>query len=169
MEIVTERLLIVPCSLDLTKSLALYRKELEKRSPIKIPTDWPSSQLIGMLPFYIEQLESDQEEFGWGIWMIILYEEKRIIGDVMMKGKPQNGIVEFSYHVIREIGDDGLAFEAVEAMLDWLMQFHEVKSFLTECKAHDEKAIKVLERIGMKCTSKDGDFLYWELHHAVND
>jgi ribosomal-protein-alanine N-acetyltransferase len=122
-----------------------------------------------MLPFYIEQLESDQDEFGWGIWMIIMYEEKRIIGDVMIKGKPINGVVEFSHHVIKDILDEGVAFEAVEAMMDWLSQLHDVKSFLTECDAHDEKVIRLLERLGMKCTSKDGEFLYWELHHAVNE
>jgi ribosomal-protein-alanine N-acetyltransferase len=164
-EIVTERLLLVPCSLDLTKSLALYRKELEMRSPIKIPHDWPSSQLIGMLPFYIEKLESDQEEYGWGIWMIILYEEKRIVGDVIMRGKPTDeGVVEFSYHLIKDICDDGIAFEAVEAMIEWLIELHGVKSFLTECDIYDEKSIRLLERLGMKCTSKDGNFLYWELH-----
>ncbi|WP_246940310.1 GNAT family N-acetyltransferase [Bacillus pinisoli] len=169
MEIVTERLLLVPCSLDLTKSLVLYRKELEKRSPIKIPQDWPSSQLIGMLPFYIEQLESDQEEYGWGIWMIIMYEEKRIIGDFMMRGKPKNGVVEFSYHLVRNINDEGLAFEAVEAMMDWLIEVHDVHSFLTECEVQDHKAIRLFERLGMKCTSKDGEFLYWELHYADNE
>ncbi|NEY70370.1 GNAT family N-acetyltransferase [Bacillus mesophilus] len=122
-----------------------------------------------MLPFYIEKLETDQDEFGWGIWMIIKYEEKQIIGDVMIKGKPLNGVVEFSYHVVKELGDDGLAFEAVEAMMDWFMQLHGVQSFLTECEAHDQKAIRLLERLGMKCTDKDGEFLYWELHHAVSE
>lgn len=167
MEIVTDRLLLVPCSLDLTKSLALYRGELEKRSPIKIPRNWPSTELIGMLPYYIEKLESDQDEYGWGIWIIILYEEKRIIGDVMMLGKPLNGVVEFSYHLINEMLDDGIAFEAIEAMIEWLIVSNGVRSLLTECDIYDEKSIRLLERLGMKCTLKDGDFLYWELHHAV--
>ncbi|MFZ3588076.1 GNAT family N-acetyltransferase [Bacillus sp. DJP31] len=167
MEIVTDRLLLVPCSLDLTKSLALYRGELEKRSPIRIPHDWPSTQLIGMLPYYIEKLETDQAEYGWGIWMIILYEEKRIIGDVMMLGKPLDGVVEFSYHLISDIRDDGIAFEAIEAMIDWLIESNDVTSLLTECGIYDEKSIRLLERLGMRCTLKDGEFLYWELHHAV--
>jgi RimJ/RimL family protein N-acetyltransferase len=167
MEIITERLLLVPCSLDLIKSLALYRKELEKRSPIQIPHDWPGAELIGMLPYYIEKLESDSEEFGWGIWMIILYEEKRIIGDVMMRGKPTDGVVEFSHHLIQEIRDESIAFEAIEAMIEWFIESHGVKSILTECDKHDEKAIRLLERLGMKCTVKDGEFLYWELHHAA--
>lgn len=167
MEIITERLLLVPCSLDLIKSLVLYRKELEKRSPIIIPSDWPSADLIGMLPYYIEKLESDKEEFGWGIWMIILYEEKRIIGDIMMRGKPVEGVVEFSHHFIKEIVDESIAFEAIEAMIDWFIEGHSVKSILTECSTNDERSIRLLERLGMKCTLKDGAFLYWELHHAA--
>lgn len=166
MEIVTDRLLLVPCSLDLTKSLALYRRELEKRSPIKIPPNWPSTQLIGMLPYFIEKLESDQEEYGWGIWMIILYEEKRIIGDVVMLGKPLNGVVQFRYHLNNDMLDDGIAYEAIDAMIDWLNVSNGVRSFLTECDIHDEKSIRLLERLGMKCTLKEGAFLYWELHHA---
>ncbi|KAA0548061.1 GNAT family N-acetyltransferase [Bacillus sp. BGMRC 2118] len=167
MEIITDRLLLVPCSLDLIKSLAIYRKELEKRSPISIPTDWPSADLIGMLPYYIEKLERDKEEFGWGIWMIILYEEKRIIGDIMMRGKPVEGAVEFTHHLIKEIKDESIAFEAIESMIDWFIEAQSITSILTECNSNDEQSIRLLERLGMKCTVKDGAFLYWELHHAA--
>jgi [ribosomal protein S5]-alanine N-acetyltransferase len=168
MEIITERLLLVPCSLDLIKSLALHRKELEKRSPIKIPHTWPSPQLIGMLPYYIEKLEVDETEYGWGIWMIILFEEKRIIGDIMMRGKPtENGIVEFSYNLVGEIRDSSVAFEAIDAMMEWLVDAHQVKTILTECNMNDEKSIRLLDKLGMKCTNKDGEFLYWELNNAV--
>ncbi|MFD1735682.1 GNAT family N-acetyltransferase [Bacillus salitolerans] len=168
MEIITERLLLVPCSLDLTKSLALHRRELEKRSPIKIPTGWPSSHLIGMLPYYIEKLETDETEYGWGIWMMILYEEKKIVGDIMMKGKPtEDGVVEFSYNLVKDIRDSSIAFEAIEAMIEWLSEAHQVKTILTECDMNDEKAILLLDKLGMKCTVKDGNFLYWELNNAV--
>lgn len=77
-EIITDRLLIIPCSLDIAKSLIFHRKELETRSPIGIPCAWPSSAVRGMLPLYIEKLEENDQEYGWGLWLIILYNEKEL-------------------------------------------------------------------------------------------
>lgn len=163
-EIITDRLLIIPCSLDIAKSLIFHRKELEKRSPIEIPETWPSPFVKGVLPLYIEKLEVDESEYGWGLWLIILYDEKRIIGDLFMQGKPtKEGMVELRYHVHDKHLNSSIAYEAVDAFIEWLVIQKKVVKIKMECNEQNEYSIKLYEKLGMICTKKEGSFLMWEL------
>ncbi|QOR68433.1 GNAT family N-acetyltransferase [Cytobacillus suaedae] len=167
-EIFTDRLLIVPCSLDIAKSLVFHRKELEKRSPIIIPKGWPYPSVTGMLPIYIEKLENDESEYGWGLWLIINYAEKSIIGDVYVNSKPdENGTVHLSYTMVKDLEDSSLTYESMDALIEWMITQKDVKKVITECCDHNTESIKLFEKLGMRCTRKDGSFLKWELRKAI--
>lgn len=168
-EIITERLLIVPCSLEIAKSLVFQRAELEQKSPILFPVDWPSTAVTNLLPLYIEKLEKDKSEYGWGIWIVIDYTEKQIIGDVIFHGKPdKKGTIQVTYNMISDVKDDGLSYEACDALIEWRMTTHsKVKKIITECSENDHKSIKLFEKLGMRCTKKDRGFLTWEVWNAV--
>lgn len=167
-EIFTDRLLIVPCSLDIAKSLVFHRKELEKRSPIIIPEGWPYPNVTGMLPIYIEKLETDDSEYGWGLWLIINYAEKSIIGDVYVNGKPdQKGTVHLSYNMVKNLTDRSLTYESIDALIEWMITQKDVKKVITECCDNNTESIKLFEKLGMRCTRKDGKFLKWELLKAI--
>jgi [ribosomal protein S5]-alanine N-acetyltransferase len=162
----TDRLLLIPCSLDLAKSLILFRKELEERSPIDIPDNWPSDLLIGLLPLYIEKLERDQSEFGWGIWLVIDLIEKRMIGDILVDGKPDlNGSVRLSCNILENNSDYSLAYEGLEAMIEWMMMQKNVKKIMMECSVQHEQQIKLYDKLGLRCIKNDGWFLQWEIIH----
>jgi [ribosomal protein S5]-alanine N-acetyltransferase len=165
-EIMTDRLLLIPCSLDLAKSLILFRRELEERSPIDIPGNWPSDLLLGFLPLYIEKLERDQTEFGWGIWLVIDLIEKRIIGDILVEGKPDpSGLVRLCCNISDNNRDYSLAYEGLEAMIEWMMNQKDVKKIMTECGVEHEQQIKLYDKLGMRCIMNDGSFLQWEIVH----
>lgn len=163
-EILTNRLLIIPCSLDLAKSLVFHRKELNKRSPIEFPYYWPSSFVKGFLPYYIESLESNDEENDYGLWLIILYEEKKIIGDILMNGNPsKEGKVELDYHIEDKKLDESIAYEAMDAFIDWLTYQKSVKKVVMECEVQQRPSIRLFNKLGMVCKKKDGSFLMWEI------
>lgn len=163
-EILTNRLMIIPCSLDIAKSLVFHRKELDKQSPIEFPICWPSAFVKGFLPLYIENLESKEKKNDCGLWLIILYEEKRIIGDILMQGKPsKEGMVELCYHVDEKQVDETIAFEAVDAFIDWLTYQKFVTKVVMECEVEQERSIRLFEKLGMLCTEKEGRFLMWEI------
>ncbi|WP_099353566.1 GNAT family N-acetyltransferase [Fredinandcohnia onubensis] len=167
-EIFTENLLLVPCSLDIAKSLVFHRKELEKRSPITIPQNWPSPLITGILPFYIEKLEKDENQYGWGLWLIINYADKRIIGDIYLHGKPdKKGNVQLTYTMNREYQKTNLTYEAVDALIDWLVTQADAKKVLMECSDSNYQSIQLFEKLGMRCTKKDGKFLTWELRKVI--
>ncbi len=167
-EIITERLLIVPCSLDIAKSLVFHRAELEKRSPIIIPKGWPSPFVTSMLPIYIENLENDESEYGWGLWMIIDYTDKKIIGDIFLQGKPdKKGAVSINFNMLKDLKDNSLTYEAVDALIEWMITQTETKQVITECSDNNLQSIRLFEKLGMRCTKKEGKFLMWELRNAM--
>lgn len=163
-ELITDRLIVIPCSLDMAKSLVFHRKELGVRSPIHIPDSWPNPLLQSYLPLYIERLEKDQAEYGWGIWLLIEHTEKKIIGNVCFKGRPsKKGKVEISYYIIPEFREKGYGFEAVDTLIEWLLAKEQVKSIGAECEEKNIAAIRILEKLGMRSIGKDRKFLLWEL------
>ncbi|MBU7591985.1 GNAT family N-acetyltransferase [Metabacillus halosaccharovorans] len=163
-EILTNRLMIIPCSLDIAKSLVFHRKELDKRSPIEIPASWPSAYVRGFLPYYIESLEKDDKDLDCGVWMIILYEEKKIIGDIVMQGKPvQEQNVRLTYHIEEATTDGSIAYEAIDAFIDWLTYQMAVKKVVMECEVQDKESIRLFDKLGLICTKKDGEFFTWEI------
>ncbi|RSK26904.1 N-acetyltransferase [Bacillus sp. HMF5848] len=163
LEIITRSLLVVPCSLDIAKSLVLHRNILEKKSPILIPHEWPSWQVQSLLPLYIERLEADKSEYGWGIWIMILRSKKTICGDIVIEGKPdQDGVIKITHNLVDDIVDLSLAYEAIDAIIEWMMITHDVKKIYTECNVSNQTAIKVFEKLGMRCINKEGRFLVWE-------
>ena len=167
-EIFTERLLIVPCSLDIAKSIVFHRQELEDRSPIIIPKGWPAPLVTGLLPFYIEKLEKDDSEYGWGLWLVINYAEKSIIGDVYVHSKPDKmGTVHLSYTMVSDLNDTSLTYESIDALIEWMITQKDVKKVITECSDSNTQSIKLFEKLGMRCTKKDGKFLMWELRKAI--
>lgn len=167
-EIFTERLLIIPCSLDIAKSLIFHREDLDKRSPILLPKCWPSPFVTGLLPLYIENLEKDQSEYGWGLWLIINYAEKKVIGDIYLHGKPsKRGVVQITYNMLGTVNDPSLAYEAVDSFIDWVITHDTVKKVKAECGENNYQSIKLFEKLGMRCTTKDGKFLLWEIKKAM--
>ncbi|WP_164462163.1 GNAT family N-acetyltransferase [Bacillus sp. FJAT-42376] len=163
MEILTEELLLVPCSLDLAKSLILHKKELAKRSPILIPEDWPSEMSRGIMPFYIERLERDCSEYGWGLWLIIHHKDKKMIGDFYIYSKPdETGMVNFDFRIDPDYGMEN-GYEAVSHFFDWLFEQKEVKRVSTECHIEHDKTIGILSRLGLICRGKEHSFLSWSL------
>lgn len=167
MEILTERLLVIPCSLDIAKSLIIHRKELEERSPITIPESWPSPLTKGVLPLYIERLEGNKKEYGWGLWLIIHTLEKKIIGDFYIEAKPdQKGIVDFHFQMDKTY-PEMIAFEAANMFFNWLFEQREVNGIHTECRADQENTISLYNKLGLICVSKEDLYLQWRI--AKND
>ncbi|MGD6818420.1 GNAT family N-acetyltransferase [Metabacillus sp. 84] len=161
MEILTDELLLIPCSLDLAKSLILHKKELAKRSPIVIPEDWPSLISKGILPYYIERLERDPSEYGWGIWLIIHHKDKKMIGDFYIYSKPDSsGGIEFDFRIDPDYRLE-FGFEAVSSFFEWLIGQEKVKRITTECHMEQDKTIGIFSRIGLICKRKEHSFLTW--------
>lgn len=163
LEIYTDRLIIAPLSLNVAKSLVFHREELDSLSPIDFPNEWPGNELKSLLPFYIERVETCNDELGWGIWLFISTTEKKIIGNGGFKGKPIDGEVEIGYSIIESYRRKGLGYEGTQALVDWAFEQKGVTLVKAECVDSNIGSIRILEKSGFRCVKREGCFLKWEL------
>ena len=143
MEIKTKRLNIKPCTRD------LYESDEEIKSHIQL---------------YLEELESDQELFGWGVWLVFSQTDQQLIGDIGFKGKPVDGVVEVGYGISPDEQNKGYATEAVEALVNWAFQTGKVNKIVAETLKTNEASIRVLEKLFMNKVEQDEHMVYWEKH-----
>ncbi|WP_458414018.1 GNAT family N-acetyltransferase [Schinkia sp. CFF1] len=163
-QIFTDRLLLIPCPLDLAKSIILDRKKLEERSPVTLPSDWPSVQLKSLLPYYIELLDKAPNDRSLEIWLIIDPLERKVIGSLRVKSKAaDSSTVDIGYEIIEAHRKRGVGYEAVQALVNWLLLNHKIEKITAECDASNIGSIRILEKVGMYCIGKEASFLNWEL------
>lgn len=97
----TERLVLIPCSYEIGKKIFENRDELRSTLGIGISDHWPQEDLQDFLPMYLEALQSDPLELGWGIWLIVHAGKREIIGDIGFKGRPDSeGNIEIGYSLV---------------------------------------------------------------------
>lgn len=163
----TDRLLIIPCSIHIAKAVVLDDPYLEQSLCTYIPRGWPSEALKAYMPFYLEKIERDPFELGWGVWILLHPQLRTVIGDAGFKGQPDEaGMIELSYHVHADYRYQGYAFEAAHALTHWA--FHKdagVELIRAQCLKENFISMKLLDKLGMKCVRDEGSILEWELYH----
>lgn len=146
LEIYTERLFIVPCTLE---------------NYSKLSNQYNMGPHIEM---YLEQLKRDSSVKGWGVWFVILRKNHQVIGDIGFKGKPnEQKTVEIGYGIIPTAQNKGFATEAVQGLIDWAFSSGQVEKVIAECLEDNVASIRVLEKVGMERTFAKDEMLYWEL------
>jgi ribosomal-protein-alanine N-acetyltransferase len=160
----TERLDIVPCSLEVVWAVVTDKSKTETILAVQVPGDWPAQDLQEFLPLYAQQLETDPTLLGWGVWLMIHTAERVVIGDVGFKGKPDHkGTVKIGYSVTPAYRNQGYASEAAQALINWAFAQQGVKKIIAECSRDNAPSIRVLEKLGMKRLKTDRNLLKWEL------
>lgn len=151
MKIETDRLLIIPCTVE---SYDAFSDKYKMEPHIEM---------------HLEELKKDITLKGWGVWFVIHSDINLVIGDVGFKGKPNDQkMVEIGYGINSDFHNNGFATEAVIGIKDWAFATNQVEKIVAECAEGNVASIRVLEKIGMSRTySKDG-FIYWEIPCKVN-
>src|SRR5690554_3368428 len=85
----TGRLCLVPCSAAVAREAdSGGAPAVEALLGIRVNSSWPASDLREILLGYAEALEEDPSLRGWGLWLILDGSGKELIGDLGLKGKP---------------------------------------------------------------------------------
>jgi RimJ/RimL family protein N-acetyltransferase len=160
----TERLLLVPCSLEAARAAPIDTERVGELYSVGIPEGWPSDELREAFPAFVRQLERDPRSFGWGNWLVIEPREEMLVGDVGFKGRPdRTGTVEIGYGIAPAYRRRGYALEAARGLLKWAFSHSEVKRVIAECHKDNTPSIRVLEGVGVVRLKPVGDMLRWEL------
>ena len=148
MEIKTKRLTILPVSIGVLAEYETLEYGLKEIAP----------HILWSLEMTSENIDFE----GWGVWLVI--ENKKIIGDIGFKGKPNaDGQVEVGYGILPHEQNKGYATESVTALCEWAFKSGQVKKILADCKRDNVPSVQVLKKLGFKREEEKGELLLWSL------
>lgn len=95
-------------------------------------------------------LVEDLLQLGWGVWLIIHAADSTLIGDLGFGGKPDEQGVEMGYEVLSAYRQQGYAFEAVQALINWACNQPALKRIVAYCPQNNTASVRILEKLGMQ-------------------
>ena len=112
------------------------------------PTEWPPPlNDDASLRYFIKILEQDITYAGWASWYVI-EKPHALAGNCGFKGKPDAaGMVEIGYSIIPSRQRQGLASEAVAALLAWCRE-RGAKKVIAETFPELVSSIRVMQKNG---------------------
>lgn len=151
----TQRLELLPCSLEVAQATLVKDKPLlEKLLTAYIPDDWYNTEVQAFLPKYIELLQSDPSQLGYGVWLIIRTDDSTLVGNLGFGGKSDDETLEIGYEILAAYRDEGYATEAVEALIDFAFTQLAAKKIIAHSPIDNAASIRVLEKLGMQNVEK---------------
>ncbi len=120
----TERLIVLPFTLDLKRLALRDRAGLASRIDAGLPDEWPNPDYAEVLPFLVAMAERDpaRDDGAWS-GLILHRVDRVVIGEMGCKGGPDAaGTVEIGYGIIPAYRGQGYATEAVGALVDWAVR-----------------------------------------------
>ncbi|WP_195430385.1 GNAT family N-acetyltransferase [Clostridium sp. D46t1_190503_E9] len=165
----TTRLILIPITLEITKSLMDGSSNEVEKLGIKIDKKWPTNDTKDILPIIYKSLENDKVPSGFEVWMIIKKDTMKVIGDIGFHGKPdEKGEVEVGYGLVESERGKGIGFEALKAITNWAISQKNVRIIKAECLIDNKPSARLLEKVGMKEFNRDQNLIYWELIKPVD-
>jgi ribosomal-protein-alanine N-acetyltransferase len=159
----TQRLKLLPFTLELKKATLAERARLAEMLEVEIPDAWPGADLLEALPFLIEVMEKDPAGIVWD--GIILHKAEQIaIGGIGFLGGPDEaGMVEMGYNILPAYEGQGYATEMARRVIDWAFHTPGIQVITAQCLDDNIGSIRVLEKVGMRRLAPEGNLLKWEL------
>jgi [ribosomal protein S5]-alanine N-acetyltransferase len=161
LHITTQRLELLPCFLEVAQAVITKNKfKVERLLGVRVPDNWYESEVLDIFPMYTQVLIDDPSQLGWGVWLMIHIADSTLIGDLGFIGKPDHtGTVEMGYEVLSAYDQQGFAFEAVEALVNFAFTQPELKRIIAHSPNDHVASIRILEKLGMQQFTRDENLL----------
>jgi [ribosomal protein S5]-alanine N-acetyltransferase len=171
MNINTDRLLLIPSTLELAEAEIINHELFSILLDAKIPNNWPTESLVDALPYYCNLLKKHPDWVGWLDWYAIkkapIVEEKGVlVGGVGFYGPPdQDGLVEIGYSVLTQYRRKGYATEMLKGLISFA-KLGGVKKIIAHTEKDNSLSQNVLINSSFVFTGveDDSDKLLYSLH-----
>lgn len=131
----TSRLRLVPITLEMFEGVLHHDKDAAEAAldhelaalgwptGAQFPDHWPNDDLVARaFPFSLELIRAAPETRLWGDSMVVTRDDPpRVLGSVVFKGLPADGIAEVGYGIEDGSRGQGLATEATLACIEWAL------------------------------------------------
>jgi ribosomal-protein-alanine N-acetyltransferase len=153
--IVTERLELVPATVELTQAALDGQAALGGVLGASVPATWPPEFLDPLaLNFTLERLREGPEQAGWWLHFVVLARgatDRLLIGSAGYKGPPSpDGVVEIGYGIVRDQQRRGYATEAVRGLLARAFAEPDIEKVIAETLPELTPSIGVLAKCGFR-------------------
>lgn len=167
----TERLLMIPMTVDLVEAVLDGRRDdAEAIVGAKMPNAWPGRALVERAFLArIDAVRADPEHRLWGDRVAVSREEPlRVIGSVVFHGGPDDeGIVEVAYGIEEESQRQGFGYEAVHASVAWALSQPRVARVRASTFTWHLPSRRILEKLGFRPIGTRDDLLGEMLEYEV--
>ncbi|NEM96698.1 GNAT family N-acetyltransferase [Pontibacter burrus] len=168
MHIHTERLLLIPFTLEITKLLMAGDTSILQKLGLQLTPYWPDQEAIDTFPKIINNLEKVPEPSGFESYMVVHRLSMTVIGDAGFKGLPNDdGAVDIGYAIVAQAQKNGYGFEAANGLVNWAFQQPGVKVITARCLLDNSASARVLEKLGMQQISRDEELIRWRMDHPT--
>jgi ribosomal-protein-alanine N-acetyltransferase len=164
MDLTTERLRLVPCSVEMLQSLIDEAIDLTELIGVQVPKGWPVEELKEVAPYFIKILTESADMAGRLCWFTVEKDQDIVIGSIGFKAMPdKNGIVEIGFGIDPAFRQKGYATEAVKALTGWALSQNDIQKVIAECELDNKPSVRVLEKAGMQRIGVEKDMIKWEI------
>jgi RimJ/RimL family protein N-acetyltransferase len=149
MTVETSRLRLVAANASLLHLELEDRGRLYSTLDVDSPAEWPPPlNDDASCRYFLRTLEQDISSAGWACWYVI-EKPHTLAGNCGFKGKPDAaGTVEVGYSIIPSLQRQGLASDAVAALLAWCGQ-RGAKKVIAETFSDLISSIRVMQKNGL--------------------
>lgn len=177
----TPRLRLVPITLEMVEAVlardkdaadaALDRSLAAHGFPTgaRFPDSWPNDDLVARaFPYSLAAIRQDPAKRLWGDTMVVSRDTPpQVLGSVVFKGLPDDGIAEVGYGIEDESRGQGLATEATRACVEWALAQPGIVAVQAITFAAHLASLGVIANVGMSaCGTRDhpifGELLVFE-------
>ena len=150
--IITERLTLMPATVDLARAELDDRSKFAHMLGAVVPDDWPPASAADALPLFLGWLEAAPERSGWFGWYGLARPDLGgpavLVASGGFLGPPASGAVRLGYSVLPEFQRRGYATEMVNGLLRWAFTHPEVEVVESETEWANPASARVLEKAG---------------------
>ena len=169
MTIETERLLLIPATLELAETELNNIELFSKLLNAQIPNNWPPETLADARQFFLDLIEKNPDWVGWLAWYSVLKpvnnEMPVLVGSAGFIGAPDEyKTVETGYSVLPQYEGLGYATEMVIALSNWA-KAEGVKKIIAHTDDDNLKSQRVLLKASFNfcCKVEDENKLQYSL------
>ncbi len=164
MHIHTNRLILIPFTLAITKLLLAGDTRILAKLNLNQTPFWPDQEAIDTFPKIITNLELVQEPSGFESYIVVHRNSMTVIGDGGFKGLPNaDGEIDIGYAIIAQAQKNGYGSEVAQGLVSWAFQQPGVKAITARCLLDNKPSARVLEKLGMEQVSTDEKLIRWKM------
>jgi ribosomal-protein-alanine N-acetyltransferase len=177
--LVTARLRLVPITLEMVEGvmghdraraeaaldIALRATGWTHDACARFPDELLNEDLVGRaFPFSLDAIRAAPETRLWGDRLVLPLEgPPHVLGSVVFKGRPTDGVAEVGYGIEDSVRGQGLASEATAACVEWALEQPGITAVQATTFPWHAASLGVIRKLGMTPCGVRESSLFGEL------